>query len=66
MRIVFWAVVVSCAATRSDRGTSDISIYGRIVFGEYQLDKQEVTARVQRICDEMRSAGIDVANHART
>ena len=32
--------------------------FGRIVFGEYA--RNEVTPRVQRICDEMNAAGIDV------
>ena len=33
--------------------------YGRIVFGEYAVGSREVTPRVQRICDELVSAGID-------
>jgi 2-dehydropantoate 2-reductase len=33
--------------------------YGRIVFGEYASDTRQVTPRVQRICDELVSAGID-------
>ena len=33
--------------------------YGRIVFGEYSVGPGTVTARVQRIADEMKSAGID-------
>ena len=33
--------------------------YGRIVFGEYSNDRSEITSRVQRIRDEMVSAGID-------
>lgn len=33
--------------------------FGRIVFGEYGSDTGQVTPRVQRICDEMVSAGID-------
>ncbi len=34
--------------------------FGRIVFGEYARDRQQVTPRVERIQDEMSSAGIDV------
>jgi 2-dehydropantoate 2-reductase len=33
--------------------------YGRIVFGEYSGQRHQVTPRVQRISDEMVSAGID-------
>ena len=33
--------------------------FGRIVFGEYSGEAGRVTARVQRICDELVSAGID-------
>ena len=33
--------------------------YGRIVFGEYASGQRTVTPRVQRICDELVSAGID-------
>lgn len=33
--------------------------YGRIVFGEYANESRQVTPRVQRICDELVSAGID-------
>lgn len=33
--------------------------YGRIEFGEYGSDAGQVTPRVQRICDELVSAGID-------
>lgn len=33
--------------------------YGRIVFGEYDALERVVTPRVQRICDELVSAGID-------
>lgn len=33
--------------------------YGRIVFGEYAAESNSVTPRVQRICDDLVSSGID-------